>query len=120
MSEDQELVDVLELLSDEYAREILAAASIEPMSAKDLSERCNASLPTVYRRIERLQEHDLIEEHIQIDESGTHREIYSSRLSTFSLELEDGSYESTLETEDRDPIHEEDTVDRLKRMWEDI
>lgn len=120
MSEDWDLEEVLELLSDEYARSILAATSTEPMSAKALSERCDASLPTVYRRIERLQEHGLIEERVQVDEGGHHREVYSARLAAFSLELEDGAYTGDLERIRRDPIHEEDTVDRLTRMWEDL
>ena len=120
MSEDRDLADVLDLLSDEYARAILAATSTEPMTAKALSEHCDASLPTIYRRIERLQEHDLVDERVRIDGDGHHREAYSARLEAFSLELDDGSYESDLETTDRDPIHEEDTVDRLTRMWEDL
>jgi DNA-binding transcriptional ArsR family regulator len=120
VSEDRDLVAVLDLLSDEYARAILAATSTEPMTAKTLSERCDASLPTVYRRIERLQEHNLIEERVEVGEDGHHREVYSARLAALSLELEDGSYEHDLEVTDRDPIHEEDTVDRLTRMWGDL
>jgi DNA-binding transcriptional ArsR family regulator len=120
VDEDQAPAEVLDLLSDEYARDILAATSTEPMSANSLSERCDASLPTIYRRIERLQEQDLLEQRLRIDEDGTQREVYSARLASFSLELDAGSYESTIERTDRDPIHEEDTVDRLKRMWEGL
>ena len=120
MSEDRDLAVVLDLLSDEYARAILAATSTEPMTAKALSEHCDASLPTIYRRIERLDEHDLIEERVEVDADGHHRDVYSARLAAFSLELEDGAYEHDLEVTERDPFHEEDTVDRLTRMWEDL
>jgi len=57
MSEETDLATVVELLDDEYARAILAATSIEPMSAAQLAERCEASPPTVcYRRLDRLRE----------------------------------------------------------------
>jgi len=42
------------------------------MSAKSLSEACDASLPTIYRRIERLQECGLIEERRAFKEDGSH------------------------------------------------
>jgi predicted transcriptional regulator len=121
VSEDWALDEVLDLLSDEYARSILAATSVEPMSANQLSEQCDASLPTVYRRIEWLQEYDLIEAQTRVELSGNHHKVYSATLAEFSMELDDGSYEGTIERTSRaDFLEEEDTADRLTRMWENL
>lgn len=121
MSEDWALDEVLDLLSDEYARSILAATSIEPMSAKQLSEQCDASLPTVYRRIEWLQEYELIEEQTKVELTGNHHKVYSATLAEFSMELDEGAYEGTIERTTRaEFLEEEDTADRFTRMWENL
>ncbi len=123
MSEDWELAEVLDLLSDEYARSILAATSVEPMSAKQLSEQCNASLPTVYRRIEWLQEHELIEERTKVELSGNHHKVYSATLDEFAMDLDDGGYEATIQRTSRAEFPGEDaddTADRFTKMWENL
>jgi Fe2+ or Zn2+ uptake regulation protein len=119
--EDVDLDEVLELLSDEYARSILAATSIEPMSANTLSDRCDASLPTVYRRIEWLQAYDLIEEQTRVELSGNHHKVYSATLSEFAVDLDDGTFEGTLERTSRaDFADQDDTADRFTSMWEQL
>lgn len=40
---------ILQILADEYAREILLATNNRPKTAKTLSEECDASLTTIYR-----------------------------------------------------------------------
>jgi predicted transcriptional regulator len=122
VSEEWDLEAVLDLLSDDYARAILAATSVEPMSAKSLSERCDASLPTVYRRIEQLQEYDLIEEQTRLDLDGSHHKVYAATLSEFSLELEEGTYAAEIEREASPlaPEEETDPADRFTRMWEEL
>lgn len=92
MTTDGELSEITELLDDPYARDILAEASIEPVSAKMLSEHCDASLPTVYRRIEQLQEHDLLTAQQQLDPDGNHYKTYEARLEGVAIDLTDGTY----------------------------
>ncbi|WP_335999449.1 ArsR/SmtB family transcription factor [Halorientalis halophila] len=123
MSEDWELAEVLDLLSDEYARSILAATSVEPMSAKELSEQVNASLPTVYRRIEWLQEYELLEERTKVELSGNHHKVYSATLGRFAMDLAEGGYEATIERTSRTEFpgeDAEDTADRFTKMWENL
>jgi len=121
VSGDWQLEDVLDLLSDEYARAILAATSVEPMSANELSDQCDASLPTIYRRIEWLQEYDLLETQTKVQLRGNNHEIYAARLEAFSLELDEGDYEGTIERTDVPDFHDEaDTADRFTRMWEKL
>lgn len=112
MSEDCEVEDVAALLEDETARNILTATSIEPMSANALSERCGASEPTIYRRLEELRACDLVEERTKLDPSGGHhRKVYSPRMERVTVELDDGSL--TLSVKRR-----EDVADRFTDLVE--
>ena len=115
MSEDCPPSEVFALLDDEYARTILTATSIQPMSAKTLSEECDASLPTVYRRAERLVECGLIEEGTQLADDGHHYSVYEARLDRLTVDLEDGELQVTVEEKPTDDI-----ADRFTDMWEDI
>ncbi|ELZ79122.1 ArsR/SmtB family transcription factor [Haloferax larsenii] len=123
MTEEPELSEILDILSDEYARDILAATSIKPMSAQQLATQCEMSKPTVYRRVEQLQEYGLIEEQTKVQKSGNHYKVYAATLSEFSLELDVGSFEAsvTRTTPEAFPGQEEDdTADRFKKMWENL
>ncbi len=117
MSEDPDERAVLSLLDDEYAREILTATSAEPMSANELSERCDASTSTIYRRIDRLTDQDLIEERTRFDPDGHHRNVYVSRLESVDVAFEDGQLRLELE---RSEPEGEDVADRFTRMWEEL
>jgi len=114
MSEETELATVVELLDDEYARAILAATSIEPMSASELAERCDASPPTVYRRLDRLRDEDLVEAAQQLDPEGHHYEVFSARLARLEVELNDGDYEVAIERRERD------AADRFTELFEGL
>lgn len=115
VSEDSQPIEVFALLDDEYARAILTSTSIQPMSAKTLSEECDASLPTVYRRTERLVACNLIEEGTQLADDGHHYTVYEARLDRLTVDLEDGEIQVTVE--EKPP---EDMADRFTDMWEDL
>lgn len=112
MSEETDLSTVLAVLDDDYARQILTETSVEPMSASTLSERCDASLPTIYRRLDRLEECQLVNEETELAPDGNHYSIYSANLDRLELSLEDGSFELELS------YREEDVADKFTRMWE--
>lgn len=118
MSEDCGEEELLALLEDEYARAILTATSEEPMSANELSERCNASVTTIYRRIDRLLACELLEERLQPQPDGNHYRVYAATLSRFAIEFEGG--ERRLALERRDAPYEEDAADRFTRMWREL
>jgi DNA-binding transcriptional ArsR family regulator len=109
--------EVLALLDDDYARAILTETSAEPMSAQTLSERCDASVTTIYRRIDRLRDCDLVEEQIRPQPDGNHYKVYTSRLESFSVRFEDGELRADVT---RTEPAEEDPADRFTRMWEDL
>lgn len=114
MSEELPVEEVLSLLDDEYARAILIATSTEPMSANQLAEACDASLPTVYRRINRLTDHDLLAEHTELDEDGHHYSSYEATLESVEIDLTDGELTADVS---REPT---DAADRFTELWEGI
>lgn len=108
------VADVLDLLADEYTRAILLATKREPMAAKDLSEHCSMSRPTVYRRVERLVELDLLVERTAIDpESGNHHSVYEANLERALIQLGSEGFEVEIG-------RLEDVADRFTRLWEGV
>lgn len=94
MAEDSNVdtAAIIAVLDDEYARLILAATSTEPMSATQLSDTCNASPPTIYRRLDQLKSHNLIIERTRLDPDGNHYAVYAARLRMVAIRLDDGSF----------------------------
>ncbi|MFC7141304.1 helix-turn-helix domain-containing protein [Halosimplex aquaticum] len=112
MSEDPDLETVAGLLEDETARAILTETSQRPMSASTLAERCDASGPTIYRRLERLRDCDLVVERTEPDPGdGHHRKVYAPNLRRVTVELRDGSFALEID-------RGEDMADRFTRLVE--
>jgi predicted transcriptional regulator len=109
--EDVDVQAVVGLLDDDYARGILAAASEETRSAKELAEAIDASLPTVYRRVEDLVDAGLLAEETELRSDGNHHSVYVTTLSRVELELSEGTFEMQLETKT-------DVADRFTDMFE--
>jgi alpha-D-ribose 1-methylphosphonate 5-triphosphate synthase subunit PhnG len=85
------------------------------MSAKTLSDRCDASLPTVYRRAERLVDCGLLAERTEIGGSGHHYSVFEARLDRLTVELDDGELSVAVE---RDAPG--DPADRFTELWEGL
>jgi hypothetical protein len=83
------------------------------MSAPELAEACDASKPTIYRRIERPKRFDLLAESMRTDDAGHHRRVYESRFEQLSLELVEGEYRVRID-------RQEDPADRFTQLWEGI
>ena len=112
MSEECEIERIAAVLEDSTARTILIETSHEPMSAQTLSERCDVSEPTVYRRLDDLRACDLLLERTKLDtDRGHHRMMYSTNLERLTVELRDGKLH--LEIDRR-----EDMADRFTRLIE--
>ena len=114
VSEAVPVEELLSFLDDEYARQILIETTTEPMSANELAEACDASLPTVYRRIDRLTEHDLITERTHLDDDGHHYGTYTATLRAVEIELTDGGLNVDVS---REPS---DAADRFTELWEGL
>lgn len=113
MSEAPDPDEVFELLGDSYVRSILAETYVGPMSAKELSEACGMSLPTVYRRVEDLTDHDLLLEQTRVVADGHHYTTYEANLDGLLVELTSDGF--LVEVTRR-----EDPSDRFTRVWRDI
>lgn len=111
MPEDADVETVVGLLDDDYARDILAAASEQRRSAKELAETIDASLPTVYRRVDDLVDADLLTEETELRSDGNHHSVYVTTLQRVELDLEEGTYEMQLE-------RTRDVADRFTDMYE--
>jgi len=112
VSEETDPEEVLAVLDDEYALAILTETSVEPMSASTLSDRCDASLPTIYRRLDRLEECHLVTESTELAPDGNHFSVYRANLDRLVLTLDDGDVDVEI------TYREEDVADKFTRMWE--
>jgi predicted transcriptional regulator len=112
MSEECDVGTVGSLLGDPTVRTILVRTNRQPMSATTLSDHCEASQPTVYRRLEELRECDLLVERTRPDpKGGHHRTVYATNVRCVTVELEDGRLELSID-------RRENMADRFTRLIE--
>lgn len=114
MSGECSTEELFAVLDDEYARTILTATSAEPKSAKELAEECDASLPTVYRRIDNLSDCSLLEERTRFTDNGRHYGVYRATLDQAVISLDEEGLSVAVERESSDP------ADRFTELWEDL
>jgi len=91
LASDEPTVDVpevLSLLSDEYARELLSVLSEESLSARELVERLDMSRATIYRRLDRLESAGVLESSMCIDPDGHHRKCFQVVVARMQLMFE--------------------------------
>lgn len=113
VEDDRPIEEVLDTIGDEYAREILAAVSMKARSAKELADELDLSLPTVYRRIEVLEEHDLITSKTLVAEDGNHYQVYECNFDSTVIRLEDDEYDVRI-------YRRENLPDRFSSLWDDL
>ena len=113
VDEDRSIEDVLDTIGDQHARTVLAAISREPRSAKELAEVCDLSLPTIYRRLELLEEHDLVDERTTVAEDGNHYNVYECNFDSTVIQLEDEEYKVRI-------YRRENLPDRFTQLWDDL
>lgn len=113
MSKEWAPDDVFDVLASDTAREVLALASVRAVSADDLAEHCEVSLPTIYRRTNALVEYDLLAERTEIDEHGNHYKTFETTLDRLCVEIEDGTIDVDVETS-------RDLVDQFEQFIDDL
>ena len=114
MIENSTVREIASLLEDEYAHAILIRTSTREMSAPELSDACDASVSTIYRRIERLRRHDLLAERLQLDRNGHHYKTYTARLERITIELVDDGFEIEI------TYRPENAADRFTDLFEGL
>jgi len=116
VADDCDPADVFALLDDEYARSLLAATSHEPMTAPALSDDCEMSLSTVYRRLEALETCGLVTAEVVPDTDGDHRKRYEAQLDELLVTLDDGNFDVSLRTTTRT----QEFADAFTDLWEGL
>jgi len=106
--------EVCAALDDPDCREIIRNLD-EPMTAAELTARCDIPQSTLYRKLELLNEATLLEESTEIRRDGHHASKYSVAFEEIGLSLdEDRNLEVTIER----PARSAD--ERLAEMWSEV
>ena len=113
VAEQQSIEEILDTIGDQHARRVLAAISQDAQSAKELATELELSLPTVYRRIEMLDEYDLVNDETLVAEDGNHYKVYESNFDSTVISLEDEEYKVRI-------YREENLPDRFGQLWDEL
>ena len=108
--------EVFALLDDAYARSLLSATSHQPMTAPELSEQCNMSKSTVYRRLNTLEECGLVRATHVPDPDGNHKKRYKSQLDELVVSLDEGEFNVNLQT----ATQVQEFADAFTDLWEGL
>jgi predicted ArsR family transcriptional regulator len=109
-------LDVFALLDDEYARSIVAALSYRPMTAETLSDQCEMSLTTAYRRLNRLESCGFVTAETVVDPDGHHATRYDLAFESLELQVTDGEFRVSLSTESTTREY----ADTFTDLWEGL
>lgn len=112
MSGEPSPAELFRLLDDDCARAILTKTSVQPMSAQTLSTECDASLPTIYRRLNELEECGFVEKRTRPNPDGNHRAVYEATVEHVGIDIVDGDLSVT--------VTERDAADRFTQVWTDL
>lgn len=107
--------EVLDVLGDEYAREVLIATHTRPMTATTIADEIGAARSTVYDRIDDLTAAGFLTERTRRDDDGTHTAEYAARLDRLTVHVSEEGFETEPDLTDRD-----EAADRLHALWSDI
>ncbi|MDG5821720.1 winged helix-turn-helix domain-containing protein [Natronococcus sp. A-GB7] len=113
MSEECDVETIGGVLEDSVARSILVHAQSEPMSASVLAERCDVSTVTIYRRLETLQEHDLVVASTIPERDGNHYKVYKTNVHQLTVSLTEDGFELSIKRTGT-------AADRLTRLIEEM
>jgi DNA-binding transcriptional ArsR family regulator len=91
---------LVDLLGDEYTRQVLETIADEPMGGREIAETTSISRPTVYRRLNRLEEAGLVETGMELCPNGNHHKQFQAVLEMASFQLDGGELTASVRTED--------------------
>ncbi|WP_436932169.1 helix-turn-helix domain-containing protein [Halosimplex halobium] len=112
--EAPDLQEVLDALDDPDCRAIVTALE-EPMTASEISEASDIPLSTTYRKLERLEEAQLLFEGTEIRPDGQHASIYEVDFEEVVIALtEEREFETEIARRPRTPDQ------RLESLWSEV
>lgn len=98
---DGDLGGLLEILSDEHARMILRETMKRPMSADELSDACDLSPQSVYRRTDQLTSLGLLDTEMQYDSEGHHFRTYTADPTRIVIDVAEDDVDVTVSQRER-------------------
>lgn len=113
MDDERPIEEILDTIGDPGARTVLAAISKEPRSAKDLAEDLDMSRATIYRRLDSLEEFDLIKDKTMVADDGNHYKIFECNFNSTVISLKDDDYSVRI-------FREENLPDRFSDFWDEL
>lgn len=113
MSKDWDPNSLFEVFGDELVRQILVVADEQPISAETIAEHSEVSLPTVYRRLNTLEELDLLRERTHVDSDGNQYREYETTLQRVSFEINDRSFDVDIRVRN-------DISDQFEAFWDEL
>ncbi len=113
VADERPIEDILDTIGDDHARDVLAAISEEPRAASEVAEAADLSLPTVYRRIEMLKEHDLVVAETAVADDGNHYDVFKSNFDGTVIRLRDDEYDVRI-------YRKENIPDRFSSLWDEL
>lgn len=84
--------ELLDILGDTESRALLVALRRDSRTAKELGETLDLSLPTVYRRLDRLCECGLVTSTTEVRDDGTHCRRYECDFDETVVSLSDEGF----------------------------
>jgi DNA-binding transcriptional ArsR family regulator len=108
------LQDVLDALDDEGCRRIIETLS-EPLTAKQLSERCDIPMSTMYRKLELLTDASLLREKSVLQADGHHTSEYELAFEEVVVRVNE---ERNVDVGIARPP--ESTDERLETLWAEV
>ncbi|RKD94041.1 winged helix-turn-helix domain-containing protein [Halopiger aswanensis] len=106
--------EICAALDDPDCREIIRNLE-EPMTASELTNRCEIPQSTLYRKLELLTESTLLEESTEIRRDGHHASKYSIAFEEITLSLDE---ERRLTVQIDRPARTAD--ERLAELWSEV
>lgn len=104
---------LFDVFGDELARHVLVLASEEALSAEDLAAHCEASLPTIYRRVDTLEELDLLQARIHVDGDGNQYREFETALKRVNFAIDAGGIDVEIGLR-------RDLSDRFEAFWDEL
>lgn len=113
-ADQPQLQDVLDALDDPECRTIIEQMQ-EPMTAKELSDRCDIPLSTTYRKLDLLDDASLVEEQTELRASGRHTARYTLDFDAVHVALDEArSLDVTVDHPERTPDQQ------LSKIWAEV
>jgi DNA-binding transcriptional ArsR family regulator len=92
--------ELLDLLGDDYACEILRELAGGPMPARALADRCEMSRPTVYRRLDRLTAAGVVASRLRPAADGHHRQVFHLVLDEVEFRVREDGIDGSVRVRD--------------------